>query len=289
MAFAAWQLPQTQDFLNKVGVTQAQTQSNDSRTLSNANDKTAANSEPDSNGSDTNQTAAPTDNQSQLAIKTLTDADAVITPAKDLSSLLLEHAQDTSAEKSFNQLLVTWGRSKFYEHANACNNLKILGLRCLYQKGQWEHVVKLNRPVILELSDAQAAPHHLLVTQADADTATVRIEENTYTVPISEIISAWNGSYLVFWQPERPEAVSLFWGSNSEAVIWLREQLDGLGLVAAGADRTRLFDADLVEAVKKFQSSQGILADGIVGSETFLVLNNAIGVSGRPNLNMDVK
>lgn len=202
----------------------------------------------------------------------------------DLASFLSQYQEFTTTEAAINQLLITWGRSRLYNHSNTCNTIKALGLRCLNQRGTWENVLKLNRPVILEIRDVQNTPHQLLVTSANSQSVTVSVHSGVVQLPLAEVLSAWKGAYLVFWQPERMDSENLFWGSNAPAVIWLRQQLTTLEMNVEPEISSPLYDGDLVASVKNFQESQGILADGIVGSQTFLILNNALNLPGRPTL-----
>lgn len=202
----------------------------------------------------------------------------------DLASLLETEKNNTTAENAFNELLVIWGRSKFYDHTNACENVKVLGLRCLYQQGDWTKVSDFNRPVILELTDSQNIKHQLLISSQDGDIVTVNFSDKKYTMALSEILDAWTGSYLVFWQPERLDVAGLYWGQESDAVVWLREKLTGLGMNIEPQSQSQMFDADLVTSVKNFQRSVGLVEDGIVGSRTFLYFNNVLDLPNRPYL-----
>lgn len=202
----------------------------------------------------------------------------------DLTSLLQDHSQLTTAEEAFNQLLITWGRSKFYEHANACENIKLLGLRCLYTQGRWELIVKYNRPFIIELLDTQNIKHQLLIKSVIGEIVTTQIDGVEYQLNLDQVLSYSQASYLVFWQPEDLNAEGLFVGMNTDSILMLRKQLSTLGMNIEPQSESLLFDADLVTSVKNFQKSVGLVDDGIVGSRTFIYLNNALGLPNRPNL-----
>jgi murein L,D-transpeptidase YcbB/YkuD len=63
-------------------------------------------------------------------------------------------------------------------------------------------------------------------------------------------------------------------GSVSDRVAELKRRLDASGDIAVDVtNRTKIFDADLEEAVMSFQKRHGLKADGIVGLETLTALN----------------
>lgn len=295
-AFIAWQFPQIKDWADRSGSTQAHSQdvepSVDQQSV-NQTSLTQSVTKPVhvSNASSSTEDSFPEPDPQVVVATEVSDAVPYTEPDTpehiSVEVLFAEHAEITTAENAFNQLLLLWGRSRFYEHSNACDNLKIMGLRCLLQNGQWEDIVQFNRPVILEVFDAQSMPHQLLLSSMDENRVIIKLDSGTYSVSLSELQARWQGSYMLFWQPEQLDTMRLSFSIRSDSVVWLREQLESLGLLAAGADHTTLFDAHLREVVKKFQASQGILADGIVGPETFLVLNNALELPDRPKLYKD--
>jgi peptidoglycan hydrolase-like protein with peptidoglycan-binding domain len=64
---------------------------------------------------------------------------------------------------------------------------------------------------------------------------------------------------------------NLAWGSRGTAVSQLQKDLTGLGFNTYGVDE--IFGQNTYNAVVRFQKSQGLYADGIVGPKTKAVLN----------------
>jgi murein L,D-transpeptidase YcbB/YkuD len=63
-------------------------------------------------------------------------------------------------------------------------------------------------------------------------------------------------------------------GSVSNRVVELERRLDASGDIAADwTNRTKLFDADIEQAVMSFQERHGLKADGVVGAATLNALN----------------
>ena len=69
---------------------------------------------------------------------------------------------------------------------------------------------------------------------------------------------------------------------NGGNVAWLRSQLAALQLMRD--DGGSSYDGDLVNAVKRFQSTQHMQVDGIAGEETLLRLSTALPAPGTPLL-----
>ncbi len=72
--------------------------------------------------------------------------------------------------------------------------------------------------------------------------------------------------------PKVPEGRTLRPGHNNSRVLVMRERLQNLGYPGIEGDST-VYDADLVAAVKQFQTDNALTADGIVGPRTLQALN----------------
>jgi N-acetylmuramoyl-L-alanine amidase len=64
-------------------------------------------------------------------------------------------------------------------------------------------------------------------------------------------------------------------GDRGDAVVEIRSRLSRLGLVDSQDGQPELFDEPLDRAVRAFQQQRGLTADGIVGSATYRVLDEA--------------
>src|SRR3954449_13367837 len=64
-------------------------------------------------------------------------------------------------------------------------------------------------------------------------------------------------------------------GSTGPAVVAVRERLVASGDLPFGSDRSDSFDAEVERAVRSFQQRRGLLVDGIVGPQTYRMLDGA--------------
>lgn len=71
-------------------------------------------------------------------------------------------------------------------------------------------------------------------------------------------------------------------GDQGDSVRTMQEKLRRWGYYEGQADG--IFGAETMEAVKKFQSTNGLTADGLVGEETLRALGMEIGSTGKTDL-----
>ena len=65
----------------------------------------------------------------------------------------------------------------------------------------------------------------------------------------------------------------------------LVSRVPGLSMLPGPTDR---FDVTLESALRAFQASKGLTADGIAGPRTFMALYQTIGLDGIPRLDEDL-
>ena len=64
-------------------------------------------------------------------------------------------------------------------------------------------------------------------------------------------------------------------GDTGPAVVEIRSKLEQLGVLPGGGGAPDVFDAALDDAVRHFQQERGVTADGIVGEQTYRLLEEA--------------
>jgi general secretion pathway protein A len=149
-----------------------------------------------------------------------------------------------------------------------CAALHDEGLRCLSSNGGLDDLRRLNRPAVLRLLDAGGSAFYAALTAADEERVTLVFKGGS-----GEVEFRWLGSYTLFWKPPPGYAKPLVPGQRSPVTGWVRASLGGPGSDQP-AGEAELYDPELVEAVRRFQTSQGLEADGIVGPRTLIHLNS---------------
>jgi len=171
------------------------------------------------------------------------------------------------------------------ESLSACERAEQVGLSCIYGRGSWENLEYYNRPAVIELLLDDGRRYHVVVTALDERRVTLDLEARRLTFSRAEIQSLWTGSYIVLWRPPSLAADSLNLGDQGRDVAWLISVLDRIEGVQTDyqPDKAR-FDQALKERVIRFQLSQGLIADGIVGRKTIIQLSSRVDDATLPVL-----
>ncbi len=243
-----------------------------------------------------NESTTPT----ELAIATLPDAptgaldlsDATELPAAAAASSLLPTLTsgelDSSMAAAMQNLATLWNFDFDPAAGTACSSASAEGLSCLYQRGSFSMLKKLDRPAVLTLTDARGESHYAVLAGLDDSGVTLRFGDVETTYPINEVTELWYGQYLLIWRPPAGSPRAILPGTRSEAVVWLRESLARLsGETAASGDTDDFFDADLEVRVRQFQRQQRLQVDGLAGEQTQIIINSALSPGTTPTLSGD--
>jgi general secretion pathway protein A len=203
---------------------------------------------------------------------------------ESLGEMLARGALATGTDAAFSGLFGRWGLEYNLEDGAACDQAMATGLRCLLHRGTWGEVAGFDRPAILVLTDRAGRDHQVVLNRLVGDSAELLAGETMLQVPLSELLLLWYGEYLLLWRPEVGDGRVLTRNAAGADVLWLRRalgELRGAPVLPANSD---IYDPPLEAAVREFQRSARIAVDGAAGAMTFLSVNNALGLDGRPRL-----
>jgi len=164
-----------------------------------------------------------------------------------------------------------------------CNHAPTVGLQCLKQTGTWDELLRLDRPVVLELWNDGATPYYGAMLEASNDVALLSIAGTEHSVGRQALDGSWFGTYIVLWQMPPDYNGNLREGSQGVAVTWLRSQLGDFMGSQLNPTASDTFDSTLRDAVIRFQRQRGLRPDGIVGPATWIELNS-VGTQHVPRL-----
>jgi general secretion pathway protein A len=153
-----------------------------------------------------------------------------------------------------------------------CDFAPSAGLQCLTERGDWSQIAQMDLPVVLELWDGRPDPFHAALLGMEDGRILLGIGNETVETTQRALRDQWAGSYVVLWQTPPSYYGSLRSGQRHETVGWLRLQLGSLLDRSLASPMPNLFDENLERAVRKFQSAEGLTADGIVGPATWIRL-----------------
>jgi general secretion pathway protein A len=212
---------------------------------------------------------------------------ATVTAAKpaalNLAAWLGDAGHPSDTDAAFGSLFALWGASySAGADGSACREAEDAGLRCLYRRGTWNNLRGFDLPAIVTLTDAGGAAHQLVMTHIDDRSVTLRAGTASARFPLSEVEPLWYGEFLILWKPDAHAPHPLAPGMNGSGVMWLRSQLASLQLIHDSGSPQ--YDAELTNAVKRFQAQQHMQVDGIAGEETLVRLSTALAAPGTPLL-----
>ncbi|MBK1653487.1 AAA family ATPase [Allochromatium vinosum] len=190
-----------------------------------------------------------------------------------------------SESEAMRVLLRRWGLDlKTIGAGDPCAHIRPFGLGCESEQGRLSHVRFFNLPALLRLADRDGTARYLVLSELDVTEATLDRPDGRTRVPVAELESVWSGDYRLVWQLPPGGSTLIRPGAVGEEVRWLRDlvsRVPGLASLPGPADR---YDVTLESALRAFQASKGLTADGVAGPRTFIALYQAIGLEGIPRL-----
>ena len=165
--------------------------------------------------------------------------------------------------------------------AEVCSGLEnepdVDSLRC--QEGTaevWDSVIALNRPVMLDMQTPARFSAATLVVAFEGPLAWVLSNDGIKPIRLVDMATAWRGRYRMFWQPPQGWNRPLVEGDVDPAVAVVAQLFATLDQQVTPLTKQR-FTPALAERVRLFQAQNNLTADGVVGVQTLLKLNDALG------------
>ncbi|SFB55827.1 ExeA family protein [Azotobacter beijerinckii] len=150
----------------------------------------------------------------------------------------------------------------------ACRQVEEMSLRCLRQQVDPQSLASLPPPLILELSPADGPPFLATLLARDKGQARLVVAGEVREVALAALQRRWSGRYVLLQQAPLARSRRLSLGTRGADVAWVDLQLarwEGLQQPRAGDP---LFGTELERRVRSFQQAHGLLADGVVGTQT---------------------
>ncbi|MGI9248701.1 MAG: AAA family ATPase [Woeseiaceae bacterium] len=191
----------------------------------------------------------------------------------------------TNRSFALTSLFEAWGLDYKRGAQSGCSQASDAGLACLYQRGSWSGLKKMDRPAILTLVDDGGESHEVVLLAIHGATAELSISGVRVTHQVESITNAWFGQYMLLWRPPNGEAVSLGPGSRGAEVLWLRESLTAIDPQFTSKNTSSdAYDADLEQVVRAFQQAHRLNVDGLAGQQTQIIINSLLAADGAPRL-----
>ena len=196
--------------------------------------------------------------------------------------------------KAYSALLAAW---RIHEQPNGqlvCDFVGRYGLACLHREGNWRSLLRLDRPAVLRLRNDAGELFFIGLVGYDEsnDSVSVVVDDEVYDLRQEAIDRYWDGVYSIVWkQPPYMSLTPDMAGYEAESE-WLDRTLklafERYRQETPQPSMTSVEFAalDLKAKVVWFQRLAGILADGLPGAITLIMLNNWTG-SDAPRLVYD--
>ena len=131
----------------------------------------------------------------------------------------------------------------------------------------------IDRPGIVVLNENGGLLKSYLLTYINDDSVTLKMKNGEIDLDLDQFKDRWTGSFLYLWRPHKEFDLLMQGDTDKLAMSWLQEKLsmddEGIEKVIAGGRYTEA----VKDQVVGFQRRHGLKADGIVGRQTLMRLN----------------
>lgn len=200
-------------------------------------------------------------------------AAAVTQPAQDvLSTVTTRTAQN--AQRS----LLTYLGMNVSDAANPCTTLTNRDYECAKTRlTSWDEIKSVNRPGVITLSTPDKKWVYAVLIALSENYALLHLDGRDQVVRWSELVERWTGDYLYVWSRPAGFETALQQGDRGDVVTWVAEQFAKLDNQTTPLTR-QFFTDRLQKRVALFQSTQGLIPDGIFNEATLRKLNEVVGI-----------
>lgn len=181
---------------------------------------------------------------------------------------------DQSGKMAYESLFNQWGiRYNPQEILTPCEQARKSGMQCLDDIGSLNTLRQLNLPAVLKFYDDKGGLFYGVLIVMKDKIAGVKLGSKTAEVSLNDIESHWLGNFTLLWKTPPDYEGDILPGRKGPSIQWLNTQLSALLGRQVQPQGTVVYNDELVREVKKFQLSQGLKPDGIVGVHTMIRLS----------------
>ncbi len=206
--------------------------------------------------------------------------------SRELASI----SESASNIKAFNALAALWQAPPAQPPPsdNGTVDLELLArersLQLLRFSGSLGLLQRIGSPAVLEITPPGATgKRYLAITGMSGDRLQIMPALlGRSEIGSSELESIWSGRGYLLWRNFHSIPTLVAAGTRGDGVSKLQQLLKRAGVMPQ--EPTGIFDKTTIAAVRKFQSSQGVTADGRVGNQTLLLLYRVAGQNPQPSL-----
>jgi general secretion pathway protein A len=234
--------------------------------------------------SESQESAQPSNQKPKVSVNNLHASHAAL--ARELGP----QSEVASSIIGFNLLAKEWNVRPVtgYRDISVNRGLEVIaarrGLRILQFRGNLDELLQIDSPCILELSlPGVTGNRYLALIEHTNGQFIVGAPQSNYThLSDSELTGIWTGRAFIPWRNlhKLPDHIEL--SSNAAQIGMLQQMLVQAGTLSSKPSNA--FDHATREAVKNFQVSRHLPADGVPGPHTLILLYRASKSVTEPSL-----
>ncbi|BFM12623.1 ExeA family protein [Simiduia litorea] len=141
----------------------------------------------------------------------------------------------------------------------------------------WKGFLQYNRPAVLEFVNAAGVSHYGVLLSVQGVTATLSHKGYKIKQSLMTLGNQWSGNFTLVWQGSENYEKPLSIGDKGQLVTWVAQRFADMDQQTKPL-ASNVFTQQLGARVKIFQTENNIQADGIVGLQTLLKINDSLGI-----------
>ena len=189
---------------------------------------------------------------------------------------------DRSGLTSSRNLFALWGVSYYpYQSSKPCDFAQDYNLSCDSGVADWDYIKQLNRPLNLKFSTKESGVFWGTLKSIHGESLVLQFGDNEVRMSRKKLNPLWQGEYQLFWKMPDGFVEHTKFGDSGPVVRWLTDAIYNIDHVnITPADR---FTKKVEDWLMLFQMENGLVADGILGKHSVIMINNEV-VTNIPKL-----
>ena len=193
-----------------------------------------------------------------------------------------DQSWDREGLRSARNLFALWGVSYYpYQASEPCDFAIDYNLSCDDGTADWDYIKQLNRPLNLKFSTQESGSFWGTLKAIEGNKLVLQFGDHEVRMTQEKLNPLWQGEYRLFWKMPDGFIEHTKYGDSGPVVRWLTDAIYTIDNVdISPADR---FSKKVEDWLMLFQMENGLVADGILGKHSVIMLNNNV-VTNIPKL-----
>jgi general secretion pathway protein A len=190
-----------------------------------------------------------------------------------------DNAQQLTAEEPtypFSALFAAWSLAAepLYSEEEVVALAERRGLQAEKLSGvKWDVLRAIDRPAVVWLRDENADLKSYLLESIVENRLSLKGTSGRQTLDLEVFLEQWSGVFLYLWRPPVEFNRLRLGDINPQGLSWLQAKLQQVDSNYEQIITGGRYNAAVREQVVGFQTQQGIKADGVVGRQTLMRIN----------------